>query len=437
MSSESNATTATRPLESIKLDNLLINFTSEFHRIWDTKGSQSKPGAFWRPTPAPDLLPGFFPLGDVVVSGYDNINGSSVVAVVCESTAPAKDPARGNAIRPPNDFELVWTDSGSKAKKDGSIWRPIPPEGYVALGMVCSNDHEKPSLNAVRCVRVDLVIEASVSDLIWSDQGSRAKQNFSAWRIQPPTAAAGQICFAPGTFAGFNSYSKPATAVGVYSLQVEVPLQAVLLPEAPTLNDAGQPPSETPKVTHASKLPWFTVTDPDLNCAEQLGSSPFYTLERTDQYVLVGDGHNAHSKPQTFRWRAYRSQNAEKLSAFTRLTSIRFESDWPSEALPSSISFSAKLDGNFAHTEPSASEWFNAETLEIVTIIQANKTVAFYLLQSDYRLLREDGSEVATGVSYTNLSSLHMTEYPLETNCVDTQPSMRVAELSTVTDNAP
>lgn len=50
-----------RPMESIKVENLLINFTTEFHRIWDNKGSRSKPGGFWRPHPAPDLLPGFFP----------------------------------------------------------------------------------------------------------------------------------------------------------------------------------------------------------------------------------------------------------------------------------------------------------------------------------------------------------------------------------------
>ena len=41
----------------------------------------------------------------------------------------------------------------------------------------------KPSLNAVRCVRADLVIASFVGDLIWNDRGSGARQNFSAWSI--------------------------------------------------------------------------------------------------------------------------------------------------------------------------------------------------------------------------------------------------------------
>jgi len=189
-------------MESLKSrKNLLINFTTEFHRIWDTRGSKSKkPGAFWRPTPPPDVLPGFFPLGDVAVSGNDNVNGKRVVAVVCEGDPQSEGATKGKALSRPDDYEQVWKDSGSGSRTDGSIWRPIPPDGYVALGLVCSNNHEKPSLNAVRCVRADLVIASGVGDVIWDDRGSGAEQNFSAWSTDPPAAAAGEIYFAPGTF---------------------------------------------------------------------------------------------------------------------------------------------------------------------------------------------------------------------------------------------
>ena len=121
------------------------------------------------------------------------------------------------------------------ARSDASIWRPIPPDGYVALGMVCSNGREKPSLNTVRCVRADLVIASPVGDVIWNDKGSGAKQNFSAWSIHPPTAAAGEIYFAPGTFVGAASFSKPATHVAAYSLRMQIPLQTNPAPEAPVL----------------------------------------------------------------------------------------------------------------------------------------------------------------------------------------------------------
>jgi hypothetical protein len=307
MNTENTVTTAARQMDSIKLDNLLINFTTEFQRIWDTNGSHSKPGAFWRPTPAPDVLPGFFPLGDVAVSGSGNINGIKVVAVVREGDSPSAVAAQGKALSQPTDFEQVWKDAGSGARKDGTLWRPIPPDGYVALGLVCSNDHEKPSLNAIRCVRADLVIASNVGDLIWNDKGSGAKQDFSAWNIDPPVAAAGEIYFAPGTFVGVKSYTKPSTEVAAYSLRMQIPLRINPAPEVPVLSGFEAPlPLEPSQATQIAKLPWFAVEDNGLPPSEKLSKSPYYHLERTDQYVLVGQGHNTGDKSRLFTRYKYR-----------------------------------------------------------------------------------------------------------------------------------
>ena len=211
----------TRQMESIKLDNLLINFTTEFQRIFDTKNLRSSAAGFWRPPPAPDVLPGYFPLGDLAIASNGNINGAIAAAVVCESGSLSVDSNKGNALSRPDDFERVRTDAGSGATTDSSIWRPIPPVGYVAMGLACSNDLVKPLLNAVRCVRADLVVASNVGDLIWKDEGKGATQNFSAWHVDPPTAAAGEIYFAPGTFFGFQSYTKPAIPL-TYALRMPI-----------------------------------------------------------------------------------------------------------------------------------------------------------------------------------------------------------------------
>jgi hypothetical protein len=36
----------------------------------------------------------------------------------------------------PDKFELAWSDAGSGKPKDYSIWNPIPPPGFVALGCI-------------------------------------------------------------------------------------------------------------------------------------------------------------------------------------------------------------------------------------------------------------------------------------------------------------
>ena len=432
MSTNDNVTLAARQTESIKIDNLLINFTTEFRRIWDSSGSESKPAAFWRPAPAPDLLPGFFPLGDVVATGHANINDQRVVMVVCEGEQQSGDRRKGPALRPPTDFEQIWRDAGSGANADCSIWRPIPPEGYVALGQLCSNGCDKPLLNTVRCVRADLVVLSNISDLIWNDKGSGARHSFSAWSLSPPDAVAGEIHFAPGTFVGVGTYNKPATHVTAYSLRMQIPLQINPPPATPELSENGQPLLLEPaKITQIAKLPWFTVKDPDLRPLEQLRTSPFYRLERTDQYVLVGYGNNENAENRIYKWTARRPQSRGARDDFSFITTIAIDGIcWPSQK---PAMFSARLNKRFTHTELSGG-WNGPSAVEIVTIVPKNKAVAAYELRSTYRLLRENNTKVAMEVQYIDGNSFHLTEYPPEKDSEISTTPQPVDDASVATD---
>lgn len=413
-----------RPMESIKVENLLINFTTEFHRIWDNKGSRSKPGGFWRPSPAPDLLPGFFPLGDLAVSGHDNINHRRVVAVVCEGELPSTAANPGKALSKPDDFEQVWKDKGSGANTDCSIWRPIAPDGYVALGLVCADGLDKPSVNSVRCVRADLVVASSIDNMIWSDKGSRAKQDFSVWSVRPSAAAAGEIHFAPGTFVGVNSYTKPVMHTGAYCLRMRLSLKAEPAPLPPSLTGYEPPASTQPAtVTLTARLPWFAIKDPDLSAFEQFRTSPYYHVLKKEQYVLIGYGHNTSSAGQTFKW-FDEVQNADSLATFSRLTSVEVGAEWNSRlpefsiSLPPtfSVAFSAKLGSSFSplDADTQRSRLVAPLSAHVVTIVAKKRIVAVYRTQFDYQLLRSNGTQVAHEGSYSDYDKLHVSEYPPE-----------------------
>ncbi|WP_262140468.1 Vps62-related protein [Pseudomonas sp. Marseille-Q5117] len=396
--------------EPIRIDNLLINFTTEFLRIWDTDGLSAKSASFWRPTPAPDALPGYFPLGDVVTRGLGNINDERVVAVVCEADIASTDPTKGRALRRPDDYELIWKDSGSGSKRDLSIWRPLPPAGYVALGSVCSNDHEKPSLNAVRCVRADLVIGSNSSDLIWDDKGSKARQRVSTWSAVPPTALPGEIYLASGSFFGLGDYTRPAS-FPVYCLRLQIGLQMHTRPSPPVL--CGETPTPLDTVddpSYIAILPWFTVKDPRYIATEQLRHSPFYLLQRQDQYVLVGHARNDGNDSQIFKWTAPRAQRTAGLRTFTHTTSVEFGAQWQNNQHNAPM-FSARLGHDFTQCEIHSNDWLNTASIEVVAVVDKNRSVASYLVQSDYTLLRADGTSVTEGFSYTDGGSLHISQY--------------------------
>lgn len=78
-------------------------------------------------------------------------------------------------VRKPLGFRLVHTLPGSldlvdskksNEQNDCSIWVPVPPRGYLALGCVVNSGNQPPSNNVVYCLRSDLVTSATFSDCI-------------------------------------------------------------------------------------------------------------------------------------------------------------------------------------------------------------------------------------------------------------------------------
>jgi hypothetical protein len=83
----------------------------------------------------------------------------------------------------PTSYKLIWTSKGTDSKKPGSIWKPKPPDGYVALGHVASDSESTaPPTSAIRCVRSDLVGNTLMS-WVWNDGKSGAKYEGTVWAV--------------------------------------------------------------------------------------------------------------------------------------------------------------------------------------------------------------------------------------------------------------
>ena len=395
-------------MNPLKFKDLLISFTCEFLPLWNDKGSGAHQAVgIWRPSTSSEALGQFFTLGDIATDSYRNINQHKIVAVVSDANK-----VDGTALRAPDDYELVWKDADSGARTDFSIWRPLAPEGYVAMGLVCGVGYEKPSRNAVRCVRADLVTSsAQPGEQIWSDKGSGSTQDFSAWSVIPFGAAPGEIHLAPGTFIGEASYTRPSSPTYALRLALPAPLQAPLPP--PALTGYERPDEEISATTrHVCELPWFSVKDPELSAIEQLQRSPIYRLERSDRHLLAGFGHNTGATSQPFMWTATKGETGEYSWALAATSSVDLCNEWPPRSRAFELSFSAQLEQAFTHSQQSAKAWMHASPLEIITYVPAGKAVAAYLIHSEYRLLRQDGSQVSTTVSYTNGDHIYMSEFP-------------------------
>ena len=105
----------------------------------------------------------FFSLGDILCTSLDPPQRAAVF-----SCAPDTD-----YLKPPADYELVWRNREDKRQGPVSIWRPVPPPGYVSMGCLALGAYCRPSTEesrlSVQCVRMDLVQEVTkcISEPVW------------------------------------------------------------------------------------------------------------------------------------------------------------------------------------------------------------------------------------------------------------------------------
>ena len=91
------------------------------------------------------------------------------------------------------------------------MWRAIPPPGFRALGCLVCAGHERPSYDAIRCVRAELCdalpapIEKHRPSPVWTEVGATMKLGDSAVSVWAADPAISTICVVRG-------YSRQASA---------------------------------------------------------------------------------------------------------------------------------------------------------------------------------------------------------------------------------
>lgn len=74
------------------------------------------------------------------------------------------------SVKPAREFHLIWRQNG---RSPVTMWEPLPPQGYRALGTVVVPDAEQPGSKEVLCIREDLCAKTGIFD-------------FPIWKFEPP-----------------------------------------------------------------------------------------------------------------------------------------------------------------------------------------------------------------------------------------------------------
>jgi Vacuolar protein sorting-associated protein 62 len=174
---------------------LIVSTTANYGWIYSDAGSGAHMDVtIYRPYPTD---PGVYCVGDYAQGNYSSPSGVSITV-----KAVNDDPSHP-LLAAPLHYNEIWNDHGSGGDHDGSIWYPVPPDGYVSLGFVCNGGYDQPNIPTYRCVRRDLTEATQAGPLIWNDQGSGAHMDVSLWQlVGVPNAFLAQ--------GNYNPYTGPA-----------------------------------------------------------------------------------------------------------------------------------------------------------------------------------------------------------------------------------
>ncbi|XP_024542530.1 uncharacterized protein LOC9648284 isoform X1 [Selaginella moellendorffii] len=144
--------------------------TPQFERLWWDRGTETRRVvSIWRPIPAS----GYAIVGDSIVDGLEPPGIGLVL----------RDDGTGRLCKPIRFQQKVHICG--RGLEDVYIWYPVAPAGYVALGCVATTTPDHPPLDMVRCVRMDLVSQGSLSKRpVWSYIGSRGGHSCCLWKVE-------------------------------------------------------------------------------------------------------------------------------------------------------------------------------------------------------------------------------------------------------------
>jgi hypothetical protein len=411
---------------TIKTEELEILLVADYVNVYSDRGTGSNTDlSIWKPKP----VNGFHALGHIAKAGHGAPKSVTIMVKSISNRAPLRNPV---------DYKFFYNDAGTGGDQDCSMWIPVPPAGYTALGSVAIRSHGKPSLSEVVCVRNDLTTIANVGRQIWNDAGSGGNYDLTLWRINPPSFPKDSklAYLTSGSFVGHASHSALKTSALANAIRVKMPSSdKKIIPKRPQLTSMSKPDDKTPLILNSiSYLPCISIADPGYknNPQGQIKATPIYTLERYDYYKL--QDFNTSSSPNegemSFEIRTGMETSREKSMETTFETSVTTEAGVETGVYSASISVTMSYALSQSETISRSETKESASTKTFP--VPGKGAGALYTLSHEYRLKRANGEVIDAWT--LNRSYSHFTDYDPSRKVVE-QPKAEPEAKQPVADN--
>ncbi|XP_071720945.1 hypothetical protein At1g04090-like [Rutidosis leptorrhynchoides] len=183
---------------TIDLGGLQVCQVSSINKIWTAVegGPDNRGATFYEPSSMPS---GFFMLGCYSQPNNRPLSGW----ILAGKSVPNESSSSQSCLAMPIDYTLIWSSEFTKLKQDGAngyIWLPTPPEGYKPVGYVVTNSPEKPSIEKIRCVRIDFTESIEVGKWIWGSDKKNNTTSLNIYESRPKDRGVNALAVPTGSF---------------------------------------------------------------------------------------------------------------------------------------------------------------------------------------------------------------------------------------------
>ena len=133
----------------------------DLNKVYETVMGDGRYISFWERKPMNE----YFPIGQSCIT---TDNPATMADLTKNNLEGLTLLVKGGSF--PIDYEKIWDNKTNAEKGPFTIWRPIPPKNYIALGDIVVAGFDKPPVSLIKCLPIPILEHTKdIKQALWKN----------------------------------------------------------------------------------------------------------------------------------------------------------------------------------------------------------------------------------------------------------------------------
>lgn len=172
----------------------------DLNKVYETVMGDGRYISFWERKPVNE----YFPIGQACITTDKPV---TLADLTKNNVAGLTLLVKGGSF--PIDYEKIWDNQNNAEKGPLTIWKPIPPKNYIALGDIAVAGFDKPPISLIKCLPISILEQTKdIKQALWKNPLPR-NPDPKKIEVSPPGSMSIWEIGNYNLFFGKDSYQRP------------------------------------------------------------------------------------------------------------------------------------------------------------------------------------------------------------------------------------